>query len=89
MGDAQGYRPDEEIERLDRIDPIPRTEDRLRAEGVDDERIETLRESATDRVEEAIEWAKEQPKPAPGAAHEDVFVNPPSGPAVAERGGGD
>ena len=89
MGDAQGYRPDEEIERLDRIDPIPRTEERLRAEGVTDDRIETLRESATDRVEAAIEWAKEQPKPAPEEAHEDVFVSPSAGPAAAETGGDD
>ena len=89
MGDAQGYRPDEEIERLDRIDPIPRLAERLRAEGLDDDRVEELREAAIERVEEAIEWAKDQPRPAPESAYEDVFTNPPAGPAAAETGGDD
>jgi pyruvate dehydrogenase E1 component alpha subunit len=89
MGDAQAYRPDEEIDKLDELDPIPKTEDRLRAAGLDDDRIENLREAATERVEEAIEWAKDQPEPDPESAYEDVFTNPPEGPAAAETGGDD
>jgi pyruvate dehydrogenase E1 component alpha subunit len=89
MGDAQAYRPDEEIEKLDELDPIPRMEERLRAAGLDDERIENLRDAATERVEEAIEWAKDQPQPDPESAYEDVFTNPPEGPAAAETGGDD
>ncbi|QLD87459.1 thiamine pyrophosphate-dependent dehydrogenase E1 component subunit alpha [Natronomonas halophila] len=89
MGDAQGYRPDEEMEKLDELDPIPRMEERLRAAGLDDERIESLRDAATERVEEAIDWAKDQPQPDPEDAYEDVFTNPPEGPAAAETGGDD
>ncbi|MFT4883994.1 MAG: TPP-dependent pyruvate/acetoin dehydrogenase alpha subunit [Natronomonas sp.] len=89
MGDAQGYRSDEEIEKLDELDPIPRMEERLRAAGLDDERIENLNDAATERVEEAIEWAKDQPQPDPEDAYEDVFTNPPEGPAAAETGGDD
>jgi pyruvate dehydrogenase E1 component alpha subunit len=89
MGDAQAYRPAEEMEKLDRLDPIPRMEERLRAAGLGDGRIETLEELATERVEEAIEWAKDQPQPDPEEAYEDVFTNPPTGPAAAETGGDD
>ncbi|MEF8914582.1 MAG: thiamine pyrophosphate-dependent dehydrogenase E1 component subunit alpha [Natronomonas sp.] len=89
MGDAQAYRQDEEIEKLDELDPIPKMEDRLRAAGLDDERIENLHDAATERVEEAIEWAKDQPQPDPEEAYEDVFTNPPEGPAAAETGGDD
>jgi TPP-dependent pyruvate/acetoin dehydrogenase alpha subunit len=89
MGDAQAYRPDEEMEKLDELDPIPRMEERLRGAGLDDDRIENLRDAATERVEEAIEWAKDQPQPDPEDAYEDVFSNPPEGPAAAETGGDD
>ena len=89
MGDAQEYRSDEEVEKLDRLDPIPKLEARLGREGLSDERIEELRDEATQRVEEAIEWAKEQPQPDPEAAYDDVFANPPAGPTAAETGGDD
>ena len=89
MGDAQEYRSDEEVEKLDRLDPIPKLEARLGREGLSDERIEELREAATQRVEDAIEWAKEQPQPDPEAAYDDVFANPPSRTTAAETGGDD
>lgn len=89
MGDAQEYRSDEEVEKLDRLDPIPKLEARLGREGLSDERIEELREAATRRVEDAIEWAKEQPQPDPEEAYDDVFVDPPAGTTAAEAGGDD
>jgi len=88
MGDAEAYRPDEEKERLDAIDPIDRLAETLRAEGVDDERIEDLRDRAEERVEDAIAFAKDQPEPDPAAAHDDVFTNPPSGVTDEEPGEG-
>ncbi|WP_049989128.1 thiamine pyrophosphate-dependent dehydrogenase E1 component subunit alpha [Natrinema salifodinae] len=94
MGDAEGYRPDEDQAAAERRDSIERLESDLRAHDVDDETIEELRDRAHERVEEAIEWAKEQPEPDPDDAYEDAFVNPPSGvtdsePSIAETGGVD
>jgi len=79
MGDAQGYRPEEDQEAAQARDSIERLAADMRAAGVEDATIEELRDDAHERVEEAIEWAKDQPEPDPAAAHEDVFVNPPSG----------
>jgi len=79
MGDAEAYRPESDREAATERDSIERIEADLRAHGVDDGMIDDLRSAAHDRVEEAIEWAKEQPEPDPAAAHEDVFTNPPSG----------
>jgi len=79
MGDPETYRPDEDQNAAQRRDSIARLESDLRAHGVDDDTIETMRDEAHERVEEAIEWAKDQPQPDPAAAHEDMFVNPPSG----------
>ncbi|MFC4544578.1 thiamine pyrophosphate-dependent dehydrogenase E1 component subunit alpha [Halosolutus amylolyticus] len=79
MGDPQSYRPDADTEAAQERDSIERLADDLRAAGVSDDDIEAIRERAHDRVDEAIEWAKDQPEPEPADAHEDVFVNPPSG----------
>ena len=93
MGDAEGYRPETDRTAATERDSIERMEAHLRAHGVDDDRIDDLRSAAHDRVEEAITWAKDQPEPAPEAAYDDVFTNPPSGvtdsePAV-DSGGAD
>ncbi|MFC7249444.1 thiamine pyrophosphate-dependent dehydrogenase E1 component subunit alpha [Halomicroarcula sp. GCM10025324] len=79
MGDPETYRSDEDQDAAQARDSIERLAETLRGHGVDDATIDSLREAAHDRVEEAIEWAKEQPQPEPEAAHEDVWVNPPSG----------
>ena len=79
MGDPESYRPETDREAARERDSIERLAADLRAHGVDDDTIARLRGNAQERVEEAIEWAKDQPEPAPGSAHEDVFVNPPSG----------
>jgi pyruvate dehydrogenase E1 component alpha subunit len=79
MGDPETYRSDEDQDAAQARDSIERLAETLRGHGVDDATIDSLREAAQDRVEEAIEWAKEQPQPEPEAAHEDMWVNPPSG----------
>ena len=84
MGDPQSYRPDEDQAAAQRRDSIDRLEDDLRAHGVDTDAVAELRDEAHERVEEAIEWAKEQPKPDPEDAYEDMFVNPPSGVTESE-----
>ena len=94
MGDAEAYRPDEDRERALERDSVERLAADLRERGVGDDRLEEIREDAEARVEEAIEWAKEQPEPDPSEAYENVFTNPPYGvtdsePAVPVPGGDD
>ncbi len=79
MGDPETYRPEEDQAAATERDSIERLADDLRGAGVEDATLEEIRTDAHDRVDEAIEWAKDQPQPDPEAAHEDVFVNPPSG----------
>jgi TPP-dependent pyruvate/acetoin dehydrogenase alpha subunit len=79
MGDPESYRPEADQAAAAQRDSIERLADDLRAAGIDDAELEDLRAEAEARVEEAIEWAKDQPKPDPAAAHEDMWVNPPSG----------
>ncbi len=79
MGDPESYRPEEDQTAATQRDSIERLADDLRAAGADDAELDALREEAEARVEAAIEWAKEQPEPDPAAAHEDMWVNPPSG----------
>ncbi len=79
MGDPQTYRPEADEDAALARDSIERLAEDLRAHGVDDGTLDDLREGAERRVDDAIAWAKEQPKPEPAAAYDDVFVNPPSG----------
>ncbi|MFB6129716.1 MAG: thiamine pyrophosphate-dependent dehydrogenase E1 component subunit alpha [Salinigranum sp.] len=84
MGDAEAYRPEEDVEFAQARDSIERLAEDLRAAGVDDGELDELREQAETRVEEAIEWAKDQPEPDPEEAYEDVFVER----AAADGGAG-
>jgi TPP-dependent pyruvate/acetoin dehydrogenase alpha subunit len=79
MGDPQSYRSKEDQAAATARDSIDRLEGDLRAHGIGDDAIATIREAAQDRVDDAIEWAKAQPKPDPDDAYADAFVNPPSG----------
>jgi pyruvate dehydrogenase E1 component alpha subunit len=89
MGDAEAYRPEADKEWAEKQDPIPKLAARLRDAGVDDDRIDELESRARQRVEAAIEWAKDQPLPGPEAAYEDVFVDGTPHERVVEAGGDD
>jgi pyruvate dehydrogenase E1 component alpha subunit len=96
MGDPQSYRSDEDQAAAMDRDSIERMEAHLRDSGVDDEARAEIREDAHDRVDDAIAWAKDQPKPDGESAYEDVFTDPPSGVTetepdfdLAETGGED
>jgi pyruvate dehydrogenase E1 component alpha subunit len=89
MGDAEAYRPEADKEWAEKQDPIPKLAARLRDAGVDDARIDELQSRARQRVEAAIEWAKDQPLPGPEAAYEDVFVDGTPHERVVEAGGDD
>lgn len=72
-GDAQGYRP--ELADVPGRDPIPAYERRLREAGVlDDEAVAVVRAEASERVADAIAFAKSSPVPDPGTARSYVFA---------------
>lgn len=84
MGDPQTYRSDDDEAAAHARDSIERLESELRGHGVNGDELAGIRDDAETRVEEAIAWAKEQPQPDPEDAHDDVFVNPPSGVTAEE-----
>ena len=92
MGDAEAYRPDADTEAAQARDSIVRLADHLRDHGVADDAIDEIRDRAHERVDDAIEWAKDQPQPDPAEAYDDVFTNPPEtdeADGAAEAAGGD
>ncbi|WP_252701356.1 thiamine pyrophosphate-dependent dehydrogenase E1 component subunit alpha [Natronosalvus vescus] len=86
MGDPEAYRADADVDAAHARDSIERLADRLREHGVEDDDLEAIRERAHDRVDEAIEWAKDQPQPDPGETYDDVFTDELEGwPERADR----
>ncbi|WP_277556264.1 thiamine pyrophosphate-dependent dehydrogenase E1 component subunit alpha [Halobaculum limi] len=79
MGDPETYRPEADQRAAVERDSIERLAEDMHEFGVTDGDLDEIRERATDRIGEAIAWAKDQPRPAPEAALEDMFTNPPSG----------
>jgi pyruvate dehydrogenase E1 component alpha subunit len=72
-GDAQGYRP--ELEEVPGRDPIPAYEKRLRDAGLlDDAKVAAIKKESSDRVEEAVNFAKDSPLPDPADATSHVFA---------------
>ncbi len=72
-GDAQGYRPD--LADVPGLDPIPRYEQRLRQAGIlDDDAVTAVKDEATQRVEDAVAFAKDSPLPDPADVFKYVFA---------------
>jgi acetoin:2,6-dichlorophenolindophenol oxidoreductase subunit alpha len=75
MGDAEGYRPKGELEKLRAQDPIPALRTRLMSEDgltqVDDEAIVA---KAHARVDDAIDYARQSPYPDAEEALQKVFA---------------
>ncbi|QUL78379.1 thiamine pyrophosphate-dependent dehydrogenase E1 component subunit alpha [Brevibacterium sp. SMBL_HHYL_HB1] len=72
-GDAQGYRPD--LEGVPGRDPLPTFENSLLADGVlDDAQIQSIKDEATRRVEDAVTYAKSSPEPDPARVGDYVFA---------------
>jgi TPP-dependent pyruvate/acetoin dehydrogenase alpha subunit len=72
-GDAQGYRSD--LEGVQGRDPIPTYEAALRARGaLDDDGVKAAQETAGQRVEDAITFAKQSAEPDPASALDHVFA---------------
>ena len=72
-GDAQGYRSD--LDDVPGLDPIPRYEQRLRQAGIlDDAAVDAVKDEATQRVEDAVAFAKNSPLPDPADVFKYVFA---------------
>ncbi|MFC6838358.1 thiamine pyrophosphate-dependent dehydrogenase E1 component subunit alpha [Halomarina ordinaria] len=74
-GDPTRYRTDEELEQWQARDPIESLETTLLDAGtVDEDNVEAMREGATDRIDEAVEFARESTFPAEETAFEGVYT---------------
>ena len=75
MGDAEGYRPKGELDRLRSQDPIPAMKARLMAEdGMTQEENDAIVARARAKVDDAIEFGRQSPYPAAEEALEKVFA---------------
>lgn len=82
-GDMARYRPQEEVDYWMSRDPLDLYEARLTGEfGVSAEEIDAVRESVEKQLDEAAEWAGEQPHPDPSESTEDVYVDSYEGAAL-------
>jgi TPP-dependent pyruvate/acetoin dehydrogenase alpha subunit len=72
--DPATYRPKAEVEEWLAKDPIPALEKTLRERGVDQARLDEVRESAERKVEEHLERALEWPEPDEPSRFEDVYA---------------
>lgn len=81
-GDMAKYRPQDEVDHWMSRDPIDLYVALLQGAGVDDEQIEAVRSSVEQELDEAAEWAGEQPHPTVAEALEDVYVDDYNGKAL-------
>jgi TPP-dependent pyruvate/acetoin dehydrogenase alpha subunit len=73
--DPAKYRPQEEVDRWLKRDPLVLLADRLRGDGMADEAIEERRRRAQDAVAAAVEAAKAAPPPDEATAFTDVWAD--------------
>jgi TPP-dependent pyruvate/acetoin dehydrogenase alpha subunit len=73
--DPAKYRPQEEVDRWLKRDPLTLLADRLRGDGVAEEAIEERRKRAQDTVAAAVEAAKAAPPPEEATAFTDVWAD--------------
>jgi TPP-dependent pyruvate/acetoin dehydrogenase alpha subunit len=72
-GDPQKYRDAGELEEVGRKDPVKRAEEALRNMGVSEADLAAMADSATRRVDEAVETARAGTTPIPADALADVY----------------
>ncbi len=85
--DARRYRPDDEVEKWRRRDPIERLESYMRATGsLDDQGAAEVLAAADAKVDEAVRSYEALPPPAPEEIFKHVFAEPT--PALLEQWAG-
>jgi TPP-dependent pyruvate/acetoin dehydrogenase alpha subunit len=72
--DPAKYRPNDELEQWKRRDPLTATRQRLKAEGVGEEELESLEEEVRARIESAAAEALAAPYPDPGERRGTEFA---------------
>lgn len=73
-GDPTTYRTEEEVEQWQERDPIETLVSSLLEAGhLDGDDVEEMRESATERIDDAVEFARESDFPDPETAFEGVY----------------
>lgn len=75
MGDAEGYRPQGELERLRELDPIPAYRARLEAAGTQSTILDQLEAEARGAVDTAFARAREAAAPTVEDAYTHVFID--------------
>ncbi|WP_436347134.1 thiamine pyrophosphate-dependent dehydrogenase E1 component subunit alpha [Natronorubrum sp. FCH18a] len=74
-GDPMNYRTDDEVSEWKKRDPIDSLESSLVEEGfLDESDVEAMRDDASDRIDGAVEFARESEFPAEETAFEDVYT---------------
>ncbi|WP_197063555.1 thiamine pyrophosphate-dependent dehydrogenase E1 component subunit alpha [Novosphingobium malaysiense] len=74
MGDAEGYRPPGEVDRLKALDPIPRYRERLLAEGFDAADLDAAEAESQRQVDAAFTAARAAALPDPSEVYDHVFA---------------
>jgi TPP-dependent pyruvate/acetoin dehydrogenase alpha subunit len=72
--DARGYRTREEESEWQGRDPIPRLAAHLNGTGLTDAELSAVQEAVDRELDEAVEFARESPDPAPRDALEGVYA---------------
>lgn len=74
-GDPEVYRTEDEVEEWKDADPIDGFEEHILAEQLlDQDDIDEIEADATDRVDEAVSFARESDLPDPDTAYEGVYT---------------
>lgn len=73
FADPENYRRETEREEMRANDCMPKIEEAVRERGVAGERIEAIRDTVEERVDEAIQYGLDQPFPDRELATRDVF----------------
>ena len=74
--DPCAYRSDEEEEKWDNKDPLDLYREKLIEKGiVTEEEADEIEEKTEERLQEAVEFAKNSPNPDPQELYEDIFVD--------------
>jgi pyruvate dehydrogenase E1 component alpha subunit len=74
-GDPCNYRPEGELEKWLKKDPIVLYEKKLKKEGVlSDKQIKALKEAAQKEVDEAVAFARQSPQPGIDELYKDIYA---------------
>jgi pyruvate dehydrogenase E1 component alpha subunit len=74
-GDPCNYRPEGELEKWLKKDPIVLYEKKLKKEGVlDDNKIKSIKDSVKKEVDESVEFARQSPQPDVEELYKDIFA---------------